>query len=174
MPTWVSVNRPQGAQAAFFSDTGANVVIMDDGFQNPVIYKDFSLVVVDGAVVLEGQENISGGPWRVQSFGLSRANAVVIVGDDLTEATAEIRRHSNMPILKAVLKPFRHNPDLFGRKRRGLRRALAGLKNLKKASLPRERLLRGGVHIRIYFAYEEEDLRELVSAAEFREVDHCT
>ncbi|MEM8936931.1 MAG: tetraacyldisaccharide 4'-kinase [Pseudomonadota bacterium] len=42
-PTWVSANRPAGAAAA--RQDGAQIIIMDDGFQNPTIQKTVSLLL---------------------------------------------------------------------------------------------------------------------------------
>ncbi|MBT7769360.1 MAG: tetraacyldisaccharide 4'-kinase, partial [Rhodospirillales bacterium] len=47
-PTWIAKDRVLGAQAATEAATDAEAIIMDDGFQNPALAKDLSLVVVDG------------------------------------------------------------------------------------------------------------------------------
>ena len=44
--TWIGTNRLKSAHLAI--KEGADCLIMDDGFQNPSIGKDFSIIVVDG------------------------------------------------------------------------------------------------------------------------------
>ena len=94
-PVWVARNRAAGARAA--ADAGAQVIVMDDGHQNPSVKKTLSLVVVDGET--RGDEWPFGdgrvfpaGPMREPlAAGLARANAVVtLLPDDLAAADGEL------------------------------------------------------------------------------------
>lgn len=101
-PTWVARNRAAGAKAA--KAAGAETVVMDDGFQNPVLLKDLSLVVVDGAVGLGNGRVLPAGPLRERpESGWRRADAVVFVGADATGLTA--RLPEGLPHLAARLAP---------------------------------------------------------------------
>ena len=101
-PTWVSRNRPKGARAA--STSGASIVIMDDGFQNPSLAKDISFVVIDGATGFGNGRVMLAGPLReTVANGLARADAAVIIGDDLTSVSTEITGRTK--IFKARLVP---------------------------------------------------------------------
>ena len=46
-PTWISRDRAAGVHAA--EDAGAQIILLDDGFQNPSVIKDVSIIVVDAA-----------------------------------------------------------------------------------------------------------------------------
>lgn len=163
-PTWVSRIRPLGAQEAI--DTGANLVVMDDGFQNPSMYKNFSIIVIDGGVGFGNGRVMPAGPLREEiSFGLSRAQAVVMIGDDKTDAKAVIRRYMpEMPIFQARLVPKANNSDVKGK----IVFAFAGIGRPEKF---RETLEAEGAVIEgwgsypDHMPYVEEDLRELVTAA---------
>jgi tetraacyldisaccharide 4'-kinase len=104
-PAWVSRDRPAGAQAAALA--GADVVIMDDGFQNPSLAKDLSLLVVDGEYGIGNGRLIPAGPLRenvVEAF--SRASAVVVLGEDTSGIGAAIEKAGGrMPVLRARLAP---------------------------------------------------------------------
>ena len=79
--TWVSSNRALGIQSAY--QGGAEVIITDDGFQDPSINKDLSIIVIDGEVGFGNGRLLPSGPLRENIyFGLSRAQAVVIIGND--------------------------------------------------------------------------------------------
>ena len=77
-PTWVSKDRVAGAKA--MTQAGINLIIMDDGHQNPLLYKDLSLVVVDGIQGFGNKQIFPAGPLREDlGEGLARADAVIVV-----------------------------------------------------------------------------------------------
>ncbi len=102
-PAWVSADRAAGAQAAA---AGADVLIMDDGFQNPSVAKDLSLVVVDGRYGFGNGRMIPAGPLRESAAAaLGRADALVMMGAD----EAGIGNHpgvleKKLPMLRANVK----------------------------------------------------------------------
>ena len=163
-PTWVARYRPLGAQYAI--DSGSTVIVMDDGFQNPLIYKDFSLIVVDGTSGFGNGSIIPAGPLRERvEAGLARAHAVVIVGEDRCGVRETVVRHvPDMPILTASLRPSSGNPDVAGK----TVFAFAGIgrpKKFKETLIAAGALLEGWGEYPDHFDYLEEDLTEMMAAA---------
>ncbi len=79
-PTWIARNRYSGIKAAVAS--GANVIIMDDGFQNSTIKKDFSLLIIETSIGFGNGYAIPAGPLREQiSSGFKKADFTVTIGD---------------------------------------------------------------------------------------------
>lgn len=80
-PVVVNANRYQGALTAL--KDGADIIIMDDGFQNPSLYKDLSFLVFDGTYGIGNGKILPAGPLRETfSNGLKRADALIILGKD--------------------------------------------------------------------------------------------
>ncbi len=102
-PTWVARDRPAGALAA--AKAGAEVVVMDDGFQNPALAKDLTLVVVDGGYGFGNGRVMPAGPLREDpGRGLGRCDAVVLVGEDSRGMTPELAA-SGAVLLHAAIEP---------------------------------------------------------------------
>lgn len=80
-PVVVNADRYKAAQTA--TEQGADVVIMDDGFQNPGLHKDLSFLVFDGHYGIGNGKIIPAGPLReTLENGIKRADAVIILGKD--------------------------------------------------------------------------------------------
>ena len=72
---------------------------MDDGFQNTSIYKDISILVIDGEVGFGNGKILPAGPLRENvNEGLSKANAVLVIGKDLKELCTSIKCLPNSTI----------------------------------------------------------------------------
>ncbi len=106
-PTAVSPDRAKGAQ--LLEEQGVDFIIMDDGFQNPSLHKDFSLVVVDARRGIGNGFAMPGGPLRANlGAQLSHANAMLVVGK-ATGADKVIRAAARRakPVYEAVVKPVK-------------------------------------------------------------------
>jgi tetraacyldisaccharide 4'-kinase len=107
-PTIVAHDRVEGARAAHAA--GASVIVMDDGFQNPSLAKDFSVLVIDGRRGLGNSKVFPAGPLRAPlDAQLARADAIVLVGEmgeaaSVAETAAEARK---VPLFRARLEPDR-------------------------------------------------------------------
>jgi len=114
-PTWVSHDRKAGAEAAIAA--GAQALILDDGFQNPKLYKDLSILVVDGIYGFGNGRVMPAGPLRETiGAGLKRADALVLLGADEADVWGRVQRagFKTLPVLRARLTPSESANDLKG------------------------------------------------------------
>jgi tetraacyldisaccharide 4'-kinase len=101
-PTIVARDRVKGAGIA----AGASVLVMDDGFHNPSLAKDFSVLVVDARRGIGNGRVIPAGPLRAPlDAQLARAHAMVVVGTSLrASAIAGTACAHNIPVSQAHLQ----------------------------------------------------------------------
>jgi tetraacyldisaccharide 4'-kinase len=105
LPVVVSRKRADGVPLA--RAQGATVILMDDGFQNPAVVKDASLIVIDSARGLGNGQVFPAGPLRAPLRPqLARTDALIIVGNGNAagQVAAEIAAREK-PVLRAHLKP---------------------------------------------------------------------
>jgi len=101
-PTWLAHDRVEGARAAIRD--GAELVIMDDGFQNPGLAKDLALLAIDGEYGFGNGHVLPAGPLREPlGAALARAQGAVLVGVDKQGLGASLARR--VPVLEAELVP---------------------------------------------------------------------
>lgn len=98
-PTWIGADRIASARAAI--DAGADLLLLDDGFQNPALAYDIALVVIDAGYGAGNGRVMPAGPLREPvAAALKRATAIVLIGAKAT--TLDLR---GLPVLAAQLAP---------------------------------------------------------------------
>lgn len=104
VPVVVARDRVEGVALA--RSQGASVIVMDDGFQNPAIAKDASLIVIDSDRGLGNGLVLPAGPLRAPlPPQLDRTDALIVVGNGTAAgAVAGAITARGKPVLRAHLE----------------------------------------------------------------------
>ncbi len=104
-PTWIAKDRAAGVQAA--QSAGAEVILLDDGFQNPSVAKDLTLVVVDAHQGFGNGRVLPAGPLREPvATGLRRADLLLAIGATAAQDRFRQRWPKAPPDLTGELTPL--------------------------------------------------------------------
>jgi tetraacyldisaccharide 4'-kinase len=116
-PVWVARDRAAGGWAAV--EAGADAIILDDGFQNPSLMKDISIVVADAETGFGNGRVIPAGPLREPlGVGLGRADLVLSIGSPKAQEkfSADWPQCREVPRVTGWLKPLETGMDWQGHK----------------------------------------------------------
>jgi tetraacyldisaccharide 4'-kinase len=102
----VAVARERLDGLALAKSQGATVIVMDDGFQNPAIAKDASLIVIDAHRGLGNSWVFPAGPLRAPlPPQIERTDALIVIGEgNAAEAVSAKIAAQDKPVLTARLK----------------------------------------------------------------------
>lgn len=162
---WIARDRFAGAMAA--AQAGAHAIIMDDGFQNPSLAKDVSIVAVDPGYGVGNGQVFPAGPLRERlADGLARADAIVMLHNASPDDAPE---HDWLigfakPILHARIEPAGILPE-------GKLVAFAGLARPEKFFDTLSAMgadLEDTVPFGDHHSFSDDDLRLLAQMAEER------
>lgn len=155
--TYLGADRAATARMAIAQ--GADMLVLDDGLQNPSLRKTLSLLVIDGATGFGNARVIPAGPLREPvPAAAARSSAALLIGPDATGALAQLP--ADLPVLRArlVSAPPPSGPLI----------AFAGIGRPEKF---RATLQAAGGEVRQFHAfpdhhpYTESDLRPILQAA---------
>lgn len=115
-PVWVAKDRAAGVQAAV--KAGAEAVLLDDGFQNPSVFKTASVLVVDAADGFGNGRVAPAGPLREPpQRALKRADLLLTLGDGATQDSFTSRYPAvSTPRVMAEVRPLETGMDWRGMK----------------------------------------------------------
>ena len=108
--TVIARNRADGARLA--ARLGASVILMDDGFQNPSLHKDLSILVVDAETGWGNGRCLPAGPLREPvAAGLARAQHLMLIGSPRARSQFAA---PDLPLTQAQILPLMTGMDWQG------------------------------------------------------------
>ena len=134
---WVGADRVRGAMMAV--EAGADVLLLDDGLQNPALTKDLAFAVVDGEQRFGNGLCVPAGPLRAPVAAQARfVQALIVIGGDEQGALEISAAAPAKPILRANLEPDAYAAaPLIGREVGRVRRHRTAGKVLRDAEARR-------------------------------------
>ncbi|MEI9983334.1 MAG: tetraacyldisaccharide 4'-kinase [Aliidongia sp.] len=101
-PCIVARDRPAGAALAV--ESGGQILLMDDGLQNPSLVQDLRLIAIDGGYGFGNGRVMPAGPLRESlDAGLARVQGAVLIGEDRFSLADRLGRR--LPLARARLVP---------------------------------------------------------------------
>jgi tetraacyldisaccharide 4'-kinase len=114
-PVWIGRDRAAAARAA--AAAGAQALVLDDGFQNPALVKDLSILVIDAVHRLGNGRVMPAGPLREPAAdGLARADLVLALGPPAARArlARDWPQLEGRPRIEGELRPLATGMDWTG------------------------------------------------------------
>jgi len=110
-PTWVSKDRVEGTRAAI--ENGCDIIILDDGFQNGSLHKDFSIIVVDAKVGFGNEKIFPAGPLREPvKVAFKRADLIILIGkNEDKEGFKKLHEPFSLPVCSAYVETVKMGMD---------------------------------------------------------------
>ncbi len=158
-PCWIGCDRAAVIREA---EKEADLIIMDDGMQNPHVAPTKTLLVVDGAVGFGNKQLIPAGPLReTLNDAFPRIDGIVMIGEDAHHTASYLGK----PVVNATLKPglstaFLANPRVLAFA--GIGRPSKFYTSCREAGLT----LVETCDFPDHYAYTEQDLQKLSTQAQ--------
>lgn len=113
-PVWVAKDRAEGVRAA--EAAGAEVILLDDGFQSPAVNPALRLLVADAARGFGNGRCLPAGPLREPvAIGFSRADLLLTIGESQAQADFDATWGPfDAPRLRGHLQPLQMGMDWKG------------------------------------------------------------
>ncbi|RED54059.1 tetraacyldisaccharide 4'-kinase [Aestuariispira insulae] len=168
-PVTVSRDRVKGIKE--IEKAGCDLVIMDDGYQNPSLKKNLSLLVIDAGFGFGNERLIPAGPLREPiTNAIKKADAILLLGDG--EAVDATSFKPDKPVFRGQIIS-----DLTGMDKQARYLAFAGIGRPEKFrdSLQSLEINLSSFHaFADHHSYHESDLEKLVDIAGSQQAELLT